>query len=110
MAATLMSQGKIQRVFVGADRIATNGDIANKIGTYSLAVLASFHQIPFYVVAPHTTLDLHCHSGKEIPIEQRDSEEVRTDKAPKDARVENPAFDVTPRKLISNIILDNKTY
>jgi len=104
MAGFLMQRGKIHKIFVGADRIARNGDAANKIGTYSVAVLAKAHQVPFYVVAPHTTIDLKCENGSEIPIEQRDSQEVRTDKAPLDCNVTNPAFDVTPAHYITGII------
>lgn len=105
MAGFLMARKKVHRIFVGADRIAANGDVANKIGTYSLAVLAKHHQVPFYVVAPRTTFDPLCPSGKEIPIEERAGEEVfahsATDKA------WNPAFDVTPRNLITGIIFDD---
>jgi methylthioribose-1-phosphate isomerase len=107
MAASLMGQRKIQKVFVGADRIAKNGDVANKIGTYGVAVLAHHHQIPFYVVAPRTTFDASCASGRDIPIEQRAAEEVRAGKAPSTSRVYNPAFDVTPRELITGIVLDD---
>jgi methylthioribose-1-phosphate isomerase len=108
MAGFLMSQGKINRIFVGADRIAANGDVANKIGTYSVAVLAHHHRVPFYVVAPRTTLDAACPSGKMIPIEQRKPEEVRAGKSPADCAVWNPAFDVTPRELITAIVLDDR--
>ncbi|HEX2875408.1 MAG TPA: S-methyl-5-thioribose-1-phosphate isomerase [Polyangiaceae bacterium] len=107
MAASLMAQRKIQKVFVGADRIAKNGDVANKIGTYGVAVLAHHHQIPFYVVAPRTTFDASCASGRDIPIEQRAADEVRAGKAPGTSRVYNPAFDVTPRELITGIVLDD---
>jgi len=107
MAAGLMAQGKIQKIFVGADRIAKNGDVANKIGTYGVAVLAHFHRIPFYVVAPRTTFDRSCASGREIPIEQRAADEVRAGKSPVTSRVYNPAFDVTPRELITGIVLDD---
>jgi len=110
MAATLMQQGKIDRVLVGADRIVANGDFANKIGTYSLAVLASHHQIPFHVVAPYTTIDSECLSGSDIKIEQRSPEEVRgVGKciwSPVDAPIYNPAFDVTPASLVTSYILD----
>ncbi len=111
MAAWVMQQGWIDCVMVGADRIAANGDAANKIGTYNLAVLAHYHKIPFYIVAPTTTFDLRLKSGKEIPIEQRVSEELtegfgkRT--APEGVLVYNPAFDVTPNKLITAIISEN---
>ena len=108
MAAWVMQQGLINCVIVGADRIASNGDTANKIGTYNLAVLAKYHQIPFYVVAPTSTFDPKLNSGSEIPIEQRASEEItegfgkRT--APQGVAVYNPAFDVTPNKLITAIV------
>lgn len=114
MAAALMADGQVDAIWVGADRIAANGDVANKIGTYSLAVLARYHRIPFYVAAPHTTLDRHCPSGKEIPIEQRAAAEVTgvsgsfgaVQWAPENIRVHNPAFDVTPAALISGWVLD----
>lgn len=110
MAATLMRQGKIHRVFVGADRIATNGDFANKIGTYSVAVLAKHHGIPFYPVAPLSTVDFECASGDSIPIELRKAEEVHgafgTLWAPKGAPAFNPAFDVTPVELVTALVLD----
>ncbi|NQT28656.1 MAG: S-methyl-5-thioribose-1-phosphate isomerase [Candidatus Omnitrophica bacterium] len=111
MAAILMSQGKIDKIFVGADRIAANGDAANKIGTYGLAILANYHKIPFYVVAPFSTFDLKLKSGKSIPIEERNKDEVRkilnkAYAAPKKAKVYNPAFDVTPNKLITAIVSD----
>lgn len=108
MAATLMRQGKIDKVIVGADRIAANGDFANKIGTYSLAVLAREHNIPFYAAAPSSTFDFSLKDGKGIPIEERDPDEVRKIAgiytAPKGVKVYNPAFDVTPNRLISAII------
>jgi methylthioribose-1-phosphate isomerase len=114
MAASLMAKGQVDAVWVGADRIAANGDVANKIGTYSLAVLAKFHGIPFYVAAPHTTLDRACPDGDAIPIEQRAAEEVTgvagsfgtVQWAPEKVRVYNPAFDVTPAALISGWVLD----
>ncbi len=111
MAATLMQQGKINKVIAGADRIAANGDTANKIGTYSLAVLAMYHKIPFYVAAPSSTFDLHIKSGKDIPIEQRAREEITNlfsnrPLAASGIKVYNPAFDVTPHNLISAIITD----
>jgi methylthioribose-1-phosphate isomerase len=110
MAAALMSQGKIDKIFVGADRIAANGDTANKIGTYNVAIIAKYHRIPFYVVAPISTIDLKIKSGKEIPIEQRNPDEVRKfwlcQTAPKNVKVYNPAFDVTPNALISAIITE----
>jgi methylthioribose-1-phosphate isomerase len=110
MAGFLMSQRKIHRVFVGADRIAANGDVANKIGTYGVAVLARHHRVPFYVVAPRTTLDPSCPSGKAIPIEQRKPEEVRAGRSPGACAVWNPAFDVTPRELITAIVLDDRVW
>lgn len=112
MAAALMRDGKIQRVLTGADRVAVNGDFANKIGTYSAAVNAHHHGIPFHPVAPLTTVDPHCPTGKEIPIEERQADEVRglANKdicwAPKTSPVYNPAFDVTPVELVTSLILD----
>jgi methylthioribose-1-phosphate isomerase len=108
MAASLMAQGKIQKVVVGADRIAKNGDFANKIGTYGVAVLAHHHKIPFYTVAPRTTFDPSCATGRDIPIEERAPDEVRAGKSPPDCRVYNPAFDVTPRELITAVVLDDR--
>ena len=110
MAASLMAKGKIDKVVVGADRIASNGDVANKIGTYNLAVLSKAHNIPFYVPAPISTFDFRIASGKNIVIEERNSDEVRTIMgsyvAPKKIKVYNPAFDVTPHKLITAIITE----
>lgn len=111
MAATLMSQGAVSLVIAGADRIASNGDTANKIGTYSLAVLSHYHKIPFYIAAPESTFDLGIASGKDIPIEQRDKKEVtelfyKRPMALKGVKVYNPAFDVTPSELITAIITD----
>ncbi len=110
MAGYFMSQGRIDCVIVGADRIAANGDTANKIGTYTLAVLAKENSIPFYVAAPTTTIDPSLASGKEIPIEQRKPEEVTHIRgvqiAPDDVFVENPAFDVTPNKYITALITE----
>jgi methylthioribose-1-phosphate isomerase len=111
MAAGLMKKGKIDMVIVGADRIATNGDTANKIGTYGLAVLANFHRIPFYVVAPTSTFDLNSKSGDDIRIEERGPEEITHLSgrriAPANVKVYNPAFDVTPGRLITAIITEN---
>jgi methylthioribose-1-phosphate isomerase len=110
MAGLVMREGKVGMVIVGADRIAHNGDTANKVGTYSVAVLAKHHGVPFYVAAPTSTFDLAIKDGSEIPIEQRASEEIthgfgrRT--APEGALVYNPAFDVTPAELITGIITD----
>lgn len=110
MAGYLMQQGKVDLVIVGADRITVNGDVANKIGTYSLAVLARDHGIPFYVAAPWSTVDTTLSSGQEIPIEERDPDEIRKIfnqvVAPATVPVYNPAFDVTPSNLISAIITD----
>jgi methylthioribose-1-phosphate isomerase len=110
MAASLMRDGKIDCVIVGADRIAANGDAANKIGTYNVAVLAHFHQIPFYVAAPFSTIDPNIATGRQIPIEERDSTEVThiegIQVAPEGCKVINPAFDVTPGDLISGIITE----
>ena len=100
----------ISAIFTGADRIAANGDAANKIGTYSLAVLARYHKVPFYVVAPRSTFDLQIASGKHIPIEQRHKKEVmgfaKQVTAPKNVGVFNPAFDVTDHKLITGIVTE----
>ncbi len=110
MAGSLMRQGRVDAVIVGADRIAANGDVANKIGTYSLAVLARYHEVPFYVAAPSSTFDLSLPSGDEIPIEQRAREEValagQRTVVPAAAAVLNPAFDVTPAELIDAIIFE----
>jgi len=110
MAGALMKDGKINAIIVGADRIAANGDTANKIGTYSLSVLAKSHKVPFYIAAPSSTFDLQIQSGNEIPIEQRLADEVsnfmnlRT--APRGIKVYNPAFDVTPAENITAIITE----
>jgi methylthioribose-1-phosphate isomerase len=110
MAGAMMRQGKIQAVVVGADRIAANGDVANKIGTYSVAVLAHEHGIPFYVAAPFSTIDLETPEGSQIPIEQRSADEVTHVAgkriAPEGVLVENPAFDVTPAKYVTAIITE----
>jgi methylthioribose-1-phosphate isomerase len=110
MAGHVMKQGKVDCVIVGADRIAANGDTANKIGTYMVAVLARQHQIPFYVAAPISTIDFAIASGEEIPIEERDSKEVTHMRgqqlAPEGVDVHNFAFDVTPNELIAAIITD----
>jgi len=109
-AASLMAKGKIDKVIVGADRIARNGDVANKIGTYNLAVLAKAHGIPFYVAAPVSTFDFNIAGGEDIVIEERNADEVRTIMgryiAPKKIKVYNPAFDVTPNKLVTAIITE----
>lgn len=110
MAGYLMSQGKIDLVITGADRITANGDTANKIGTYALAVLATAHDIPFYIAAPSSTFDLNLATGLEIPIEQRDGSEIThfcgKQTAPEGVRVYNPAFDVTPCRYIKAIITE----
>jgi methylthioribose-1-phosphate isomerase len=110
MAGWLMKKGEINLVLVGADRIARNGDTANKIGTYGLAVLSKWHGIPFYVVAPISTLDLSLASGRDIPIEERDVKEVTHFRGnpitPKGVKAFNPAFDVTPHSLIHSIITE----
>jgi methylthioribose-1-phosphate isomerase len=109
-AGSVMARGEVDCVVVGADRIAANGDVANKIGTYSLAVLARHHRIPFYVAAPLSTVDLQCPSGAEIPVEERDGTEVAVfaDRrvVPTGVEVANPAFDVTPARLVTAIITD----
>lgn len=115
MAGSLMRQGKIQLCVVGADRIAANGDVANKIGTYSVAVLARAHGIPFYVAAPYSTIDLKTKTGADIPIEQRNALEVTTihgshPVAPAGVAVYNPAFDVTPAELITGIITERGVF
>ena len=110
MAGHIMRKGEIDCVIVGADRIAANGDVANKIGTYSVAVLAKENQIPFYVAAPVSTIDLAIPDGEHIPIEERNPDEIRTIQGvavtPENARVANPAFDVTPHRYIGAIITE----
>jgi methylthioribose-1-phosphate isomerase len=110
MAGALMRQGRVNFVVVGADRIAANGDVANKIGTYSVAVLAREHGVPFYVAAPRSTIDLNTPDGRQIPIEERGAREVThvgaSQIAPNGAKVRNPAFDVTPHHLIAGIITE----
>jgi len=110
MAASLMRAGKIDGVVVGADRIAMNGDTANKIGTYGVAVLAHVHKIPFYIAAPSTTFDLRAKTGKDIPIEERPHQEVSElngkQLAPKGMKIFNPSFDVTPHPYITGIITE----
>jgi methylthioribose-1-phosphate isomerase len=111
MAGYLMSKGAIDAVIVGADRIAANGDVANKIGTYTVAILAREHNIPFYVAAPTSTIDLQIPDGSQIPIEERDIREVthigEQQLAPSGIAVLNPAFDVTPARLVSAIITEH---
>lgn len=114
MAAAVMASGKIKSAFVGTDRVAMNGDIANKIGTYTVAVLCKYHNIPFYVVGPKTTVDAQCATGEDIPIEERAAEEVRgasgafgnVSWSSESTPVFNPAFDMTPVDLITGIIID----
>ena len=109
-AGSLMARGEVDCVIVGADRIAANGDVANKIGTYSLAVLARHHRLPFYVAAPVSTVDRRCRSGRDIPVEQRAGDEVAWVEgrrvAPAGIAVANPAFDVTPARLVTAIVTD----
>ena len=110
MSGHVMKKGRVQAVVVGSDRIAANGDVANKIGTYMVAVLARQHNIPFYVAAPLSTVDLNCPTGDDIPIEERDIREVTHVKdiqlAPDDAEVSNYAFDVTPNDFVTAIITE----
>ncbi len=110
MSGYMMKKGRVQAVVVGSDRIAANGDVANKIGTYMVAVLAKEHNIPFYVAAPLSTVDMNCPTGEEIPIEERDTREVSHIKdiqlAPEGINISNPAFDVTPNHLVTAIITE----
>jgi methylthioribose-1-phosphate isomerase len=110
MAASLMRQGKIQAVIVGSDRVAANGDVANKIGTYGVAILAKEHGIPFYVACPWSTIDMETASGDAIPIEQRSATEVThhggKQMTPHGVGIENPAFDVTPARYVTAIITE----
>ena len=110
MAGAMMKQGKIGAIVVGADRIAANGDVANKIGTYSVAVLAKENGITFYVAAPISTIDPACPNGDMIPIEQRDAKEVThiagKQMVPDGVSIENPAFDVTPAKYVTAIVTE----
>jgi methylthioribose-1-phosphate isomerase len=110
MAAQVMREGRVQAVVTGADRIAANGDTANKIGTYGVALLAAAHNIPFYVAAPSSTFDRSLADGDAIPIEQRDPREIThgfgRQTAPEGIEVYNPAFDVTPARLIKAIICE----
>ncbi len=115
MVSSLMSQGKIDAVFVGADRVAANGDAANKIGTSGVAIIAKYYGIPFYVCAPFSTIDFDCKYGKDIVIEQRDASEVTSmhyikPMTHKNASVYNPAFDVTPSELITGIITERGVF
>ena len=110
MAGYLMQHGKVDAVIVGCDRVAANGDVANKIGTYGLAVLARRHGIPFYVAGPTSSIDLKCPSGAEVPIEQRNPREISHifghAVTPRGVRILNPAFDITTHDLISAIITE----
>jgi methylthioribose-1-phosphate isomerase len=110
MAAMVMSKGWIDCIIVGCDRVARNGDVANKIGTYNLSILAKYFQIPFYVAAPTSTIDMECESGKDIPIEERDGLEVICRNgiwtAPENVKVYNPAFDVTPAGNITAVVTE----
>jgi len=110
MAASIMQSGKIQRIVVGADRIAANGDVANKIGTYGVAILARHHKIPFYVAAPWSTIDATTPTGADIPIEERSSDEIsrwgKVVTAPEGINIYNPAFDVTPAEFVTAYITD----
>jgi methylthioribose-1-phosphate isomerase len=110
MAGHFLQRGAVDLIVVGADRIAANGDTANKIGTYTLALLAREHEVPFYVAAPTSTVDLGVASGADIPIEERSADEVTTwagaRLAPEGVGVANPAFDVTPARLITAIVTD----
>jgi methylthioribose-1-phosphate isomerase len=110
MAGPLMKRGEIDVIVVGADRIAANGDVANKIGTYTVAILAGVHGVPFYVAAPLSTIDLGTADGDRIPIEERDPREMThlgpTQLTPEGAAVWNPAFDVTPHRLVTGIITE----
>jgi len=109
-AGSLLASGRIDLVFVGSDRIAANGDVANKIGTYPLAVLAARHQVPFYVLAPATTVDPACAEGNLIPIEQRSATELLGVDGAKGALAHHPAFDVTPADLVTGIVLEDAIY
>ena len=114
VAASLMARGEVDLVVTGADRIAANGDTANKIGTYALAVLARHHGVPFYIAAPFSTIDAALASGQQIPIEERDPSEVRRmagrPTAPEGSPVYNPAFDVTPATLITAIVTERGVF
>ena len=110
MAGMLIKQGKVDAIITGADRIAANGDAANKIGTFTLSILAKAHSVPFYIAAPSSTFDLNIKTGKEIPIEERGADEIcehgGTRKAPQGIKVYNPAFDVTDAENITAIITE----
>ena len=110
MAAVVMGQGKIDACIVGCDRVAANGDVANKIGTFTVGILAKHFGIPLYIAAPTSTIDMACGSGNEIPIEERDESEVKCINGdficPENVKVMNPAFDVTPAALITAIVTE----
>ena len=118
MAAVVLRAGRAQRVFVGSDRVARNGDFANKVGTYSLAVAAAYHRVPFHPVAPWTTVDLACADGDAIPIELRDADEVRGAAGsfgsvrwcPRETDAFNPSFDVTPAALVTSLVTDRGVF
>jgi methylthioribose-1-phosphate isomerase len=114
MAGMLMGQGRVDAVIVGADRITQNGDVANKIGSYSLAVLASYHKVPFYVAAPFSTIDANIKSGRDIPIEERSEDEIKQGMGrltvPLESPVYNPAFDVIPEELVTAIVTEKGVY
>jgi len=115
MAASVMRKGLVQAVFVGCDRVAANGDTANKIGTFGVAILAKHFGIPFYVLGPSSSIDLKCASGRDIPIEERDPEEIKSKyyvkpMAPEGVKCFNPAFDVTDAELISGIITEKGVF
>jgi len=106
----MMKQGLVDMIIVGADRVVANGDVANKIGTYSLAVLGKYHNVPFYTALPTSTIDISKKTGEEIPIEERNPDEVThcggRRIAPEGVKVKNPAFDVTPHELVTGIITE----
>jgi methylthioribose-1-phosphate isomerase len=110
MAAVVMQKRLVSKVLVGADRIALNGDFANKVGTYGLSVSCRHHRIPLIVAAPYTTIDFTIATGDDIEIENRDAHEVRSDWAPSDAPVFNPAFDVTPAANVDYWVFDRAVY
>lgn len=109
MAASLMARGEVDVILVGADRVCANGDVANKIGTYGLAVLAHYHDIPLYVAAPSSTIDMSLERGEQIPIEERDPTEIMSD-PPAGVALWNPAFDVTPAALVTGIVTDRGVF
>jgi len=114
MAASTIKNKGVTKIIVGADRIAKNGDTANKIGTYALSIAAKYHKVPFYVLAPSSTIDRAMKTGRDIPIEERKKEELiyigKNQTAPRGCKVYNPAFDVTPSGLITAIITEKGIY